>query len=126
MVPRFRVDSTRVVLSVRSQMQVDLIERILVPRAGLEIVGRADDPLGVMSLISRHRADIWMHSWQEGPELRGLLSHLRSQFPALAVVHFDPDEVTGVIQTPIDSIETFAELLPVACGRGGRDGVLRR
>ena len=126
MVPRFRVDSTRVVLSVRSQIQVDLIERILVPRAGLKIVGRADDPLGVMTLISRHEADVWMHSWQEGPGLSGLLSHLRSQFPGLAVMHFDPDEVTGVIQTPVDTIERFAELLPVACGRSGRDGVLRR
>lgn len=126
MVPRFRVDATRVVLSVRSRIQVDLIERILVPQAGLEIVGRADDPLGVMSLISRHDADVWMHSWQEGPELRGLLSHLRSQFPALAVVHFDPDEVTGVIRLPIDSIERFAELMPIASGRSRRDSVLRR
>lgn len=51
MVPRFRVDSTRVVLSVRSQMQVDLIERILVPQAGLEIVGRAEDHFSNVSLF---------------------------------------------------------------------------
>lgn len=102
--------STRVVLSIEPQLHHQLIEHLLSTAAGFEIVGRSTDPVWVLATIARTRPELWIHSWEEGPELQAILSHVYSTAPDIAVVRISPDEAAGFIQMRLSSLSSLLNL----------------
>lgn len=99
--------STRVVLTIEHKLHDDLLKHLLCGGQGFEIVGEATDPIGAMALIAQAKPDVWIHSWDEGPELQATLSHIYATNPGIAVIRISPNEPAGFLQMQVNSLTSL-------------------
>jgi DNA-binding NarL/FixJ family response regulator len=95
---------TRVLLTVEQQLHAQLLKKALASCDELEVVGEATDVIQCMMLIASTKPHVWIHSWDDGPDLTSVLSHIYSFDPSLSVIRISPDESAGFIQMQIHSL----------------------
>ena len=110
------MDKTRILLTVEHQLQSQLLSSLLSSLDRVEIVGEANEVIDILRHIERKKPHIWMHSWEQGPALEAVLSHVGFEQSELAVIRMAPDEVTGFFQVQNNSL---ADLLRLAQSRPG-------
>ena len=104
------MSSHGVVLTIEHQLHLQLLKRFLLTCPGFELVGESSDPLTAMALIVQKKPAIWMHSWEEGPELQAFLSHVYACTPEIAVVRISPNESAAFLQVQISSLDGLLNL----------------
>jgi hypothetical protein len=98
------MSTTRILLSVEARLQAELLDRFLSSVANFEMVGEAHSVIEILMLLDLRKPDLWIHSWEQGPALEGVLSHVYSCCPNLAVVRVAPNEMTGFAEVQINSV----------------------
>jgi DNA-binding NarL/FixJ family response regulator len=98
------MNRTRVLLTVEQQLHAQLLQHALDACPELELVGVASNLIECMKLVALKKPDLWIHSWDEGPELSSALSHIYSLHPSLSVIRICPNESAGYIQMRISSL----------------------
>jgi len=101
--------NTRVLLSVREQLNAQLLRYFFSSNEGFELLGEAHDVLDILSMVQSRKPDLWIHSWNQSGDLEGILSHVYTCHPDLAIVRISPDEITGFAQQPIHSVSDLLE-----------------
>jgi hypothetical protein len=105
------MNRSKVLLTVEQQLHAQLLQHALDACPELELIGEAYDLIECMTAIAFEKPDVWIHSWDEGPELSAALSHIYSLNPNLAVIRVCPNESAGYLQMRIHSL---SDLLMVA------------
>lgn len=103
---------TRVLLSIEQQLHAQLLKNALLARGDIELVGESKGVVDSLMLIAAKKPDLWIHSWGEEAERSAAFSHAYSLVPDLAVVRISPDEPTGFLYRPVNSI---SEMVDLAC-----------
>ncbi|TWU39737.1 helix-turn-helix domain-containing protein [Novipirellula artificiosorum] len=98
------MDKTRIMLTVGHPLHAQLIKHALATRSDLELAGEATDVIDCMKLISAMHPHVWIHSWDEGPELSAVQSHIYSFHSSLSIIRINPDEPAGYIQLQVNSL----------------------
>jgi chemotaxis response regulator CheB len=98
------MNTTRILLSIEHQLQAQLLKRSLESEPGLELIGEANNAVEILMQIEAAKPDLWIHSWEQSPELEGVLSHAYSCQPDLVVVRISPNESSGYAQLQINSL----------------------
>ena len=101
----------RVLSTIEHLMQAQLIRHYLDACEDIEMVAESIDPIEVMALVAQIKPDVWIHSWEEGPQLQATLSHLYALNPALTVVRVNPQESAGYVQVQVSSLDSLAAIL---------------
>jgi len=101
------VKNTRVLLGTPSGLQTQILVSALQQHPDIELVGHVIDPVATLATMVRTKPDIWIHAWEEGPELQGMLSHVYSCHPAISVIRFNANEPAGYLQVRLDSLSSL-------------------
>ena len=104
------MNKTRVLLSVEHEQMLELLCGAYADCPYVDIVGVSIEPVECMRLIAGTKPQLWIHSWEDGPEIQGLLSHIYQFHPSLAVVRLHPDESAGYMQMQINSLPDLLKL----------------
>lgn len=104
------MNSTRVFLTIEQRLHAQLIKHTLLARDDVELVGETKGLIDSLMLIAAKKPDIWIHSWEESPELSATFSHAYSIHPSLAVLRVNPDESAGVMQLQVNSLAQLIQL----------------
>lgn len=108
---QFKMNPTRVLLSIEQQLHAQLLKSALLSRSDVELVGETRGLIDSLMLIAAKKPDLWIHSWEEGSESSAAFSHAYNIHPSLAVLRIHPDEPAGFLQFHISSL---SQLLDVA------------
>ena len=103
--------TTRVLLTIEQRLQSELLKRSLESQPDFELVGEAHDFVDSLTLMAATQPHVWIHSWESGPELEAMLSHVHAQFPDLSIIRINPDEPVGYFHRQASS---FSELMQFA------------
>ena len=103
--------TTRVLLTIEQHLDSELLKRALKMQPEVEVVGEAIEVIDCMHQIANTNVDVWLHSWDQGPELEAVLSHVYSVRPDLLVIRVSPNEAAGYFQRQINSIPELLECL---------------
>lgn len=95
---------TRIVLTIDHQLHAQLLKHAFSSSPTLEVVGEATHVIECMILIADKNPHLWIHSWDEGPELEAVLSHVYASHPYLSVIRISPNEPAGYFQTRLNSL----------------------
>lgn len=98
------MEKTRVLLSVEHQLYAQLLKNAFASCHDLELVGEATGSTECMMLIASRKPHVWVHSWDDCPDLASVLSHIYSFRPSLSVIRINPNEPAGYIQIRINSL----------------------
>jgi DNA-binding NarL/FixJ family response regulator len=101
--------TTRVLLSVRQQLNAQVLRHVLSSHDGFDLVGEAESFVDILLMLDRHRPELWIHSWDQDSELSSVLSHVDAHHPNLAVVAISPSDFTGFARYPIHSVKELVE-----------------
>ena len=104
------MNRTRVLLTVEHQLHSQLLKHTLKSCPEIELVGEASGIIECMTLIAGKKPHLWIHSWDESPELGSVLSHIYSFHPSLSVIRISPNESAGYIQMQINSLSDLLML----------------
>lgn len=106
--------NTRVLLSMEHEQALELLQHAFADCPDVDVVGVTSEPLECLMLIARRRPHLWIHSWEDGAAIQGMLSHVYQYHPNLVVVRLNPEEPSGYMQMQINSM---ADLLRLATQR---------
>lgn len=112
---KLAMEKVRVLLSVRQQLHAQLLRYFFSSNDGFELIGEAEAAIDILMMLDVHKPNLWIHSWEPGSAIEGMLSHIYVSHPDLSIVRMSPDELTGFAQHPINSI---AELMEFALSSG--------
>ncbi|QEG42522.1 helix-turn-helix domain-containing protein [Roseimaritima ulvae] len=102
---------TRVLLTVDQPLHAQLLKHAFATCPDLELVGEATEVIECMQKMVSKKPHLWIHSWDEGPELQAVLSHVYDSQPSLSVIRISLNEPAGYIQMQVRSL---ADLLKLA------------
>ena len=105
------VNNTRVLLGTPPGLPSQVLTDALQNQCDVDIVGPISDPIATLVAITRTKPDIWIHSWEEGPELQSMLTHVYSCDPTIAVVRIDLNEPNGYAQVPLNSLASLVSFI---------------
>ena len=98
------VKKTRVLLGTTCGLQSQILVEAMRNECDVELVGHVSDPVATLVTMTRTKPDVWIHSWEEGPELQAMLTHIYSCSPTISVVRIDPNDPAGYGQVPLNSV----------------------
>ena len=103
---------TRIMLSVDHLLQDQLFRSILGSNADIELVGetccvKANNVVDILLALDANEPHLWIHSWDQGPDLEAVLSHIYQRHSNLIILRVAPDELSGFAQVQIDSTATL-------------------
>lgn len=102
---------TRVLLTIEQPLHAHLLKNAFTTCPDLELVGEATEVIECMQMMVSRKPHLWIHSWDEGPDLQAVLSHVYDSQPSLSVIRISPNEPAGYIQMQVHSL---ADLLKCA------------
>ncbi len=102
---------TRVLLGTPEGLQSQLLVEALRDQQDVELVGHVSDPVATLISIARTKPDVWIHGWEEGPELQAMLSHVYSCDSSISVVRIDPNDAAGYVQVPVNSMASLLSFI---------------
>tara|TARA_R110002049_G_scaffold285698_3_gene466864 strand:+ start:8094 stop:8486 length:393 start_codon:yes stop_codon:yes gene_type:complete len=105
------VKKTRVLLGTPEGLQSQLLVEALRDQQDVELVGHVSDPVATLISIARTKPDVWIHGWEEGPELQAMLSHVYSCDSSISVVRIDPNDAAGYVQVPVNSMASLLSFI---------------
>ncbi|WP_182871047.1 hypothetical protein [Stieleria mannarensis] len=108
------MEKTRILLTIDQQLQSQLLHSLLGSMEQVELVGETTEVIDILKMIRTERPHVWIHSWEQGERLEGVLSHVYSESSNLAVLRINLNELTGIYQVQINSL---ADLIQVALTR---------
>lgn len=98
------VKKTRVLLGTPSGLQTQILVDAMRNHCDVELVGHVSDPVATLVTMAHTKPDVWIHGWEEGPELQAMLTHVYSCNPSMSVVRIDPNDPAGYVQIPVNTM----------------------
>lgn len=95
---------TRILLSIDQQICRELLRHRLGNFADVEFIGESCDYIECLALIAQRKAQVWIHSAEDGPDLKAMLSRVFEIAPGLVVVKVNSSEPAAYLQVQVNSI----------------------
>ena len=102
---------SKILLAVEPLMLRQLLRRVFSKESDIEIVGEVTDPIDAMAAIRQTNADVLVHSWEEGGQLRATCSHLFSEYPELLMIGVSPEEEAGYAYRKLNNMDSLYSVL---------------
>lgn len=94
----------KILLSIESLTFRELMRQSLECQPKIEIVGESCNYIECLAIISSHQPQIWIHSAEEGPDLKAAVDRAYELSPQLVVVRVNPEESAGYLQVRLESL----------------------
>jgi DNA-binding NarL/FixJ family response regulator len=100
-----------ILLSVEQRSYQELLRQTLESHSQVEIIAESCNFIECLALISQRQPTIWIHAWEDSPELRAVLDRAYEVAPELVIVRANPNESTGVVLVKFHSIQEVLGLI---------------
>lgn len=94
----------KILLSIEPLAYRELLRQSLEHQPKIEIVGESCNYIECLAIIASQQPQIWIHSAEEGPDLKAAVDRAYELSPQLVVARVNPAEPAGYLQIRLTSL----------------------